>query len=123
MDVFAIAARKLTWLSARSGAVASNIANADTPAFRARDVYPFESLLQNDVVKLATTNKRHLASADLETAQIPSNAAAHQVIKHSGNSVSLEDELAKIGEIRSQHSLATGLVSSFHRMFMQSAKG
>jgi flagellar basal-body rod protein FlgB len=41
---------------------------------------------------------------------------------HSGNSVSLEQEMLKAGDINRDYSLNTAIVKSFHRMFMTSLK-
>ena len=43
-------------------------------------------------------------------------------VVHSGNSVSLEQEMMKAGDVNRDYSLNTAIVKSFHRMFMTSAK-
>ena len=40
-----------------------------------------------------------------------------------GNDVSLDKELIKAGEVARDFSLNTGIVKSFHRMWMASVKG
>ena len=41
----------------------------------------------------------------------------------SGNSVSLEKEMVKAGQVNGAHSLNNGVVKAFHRMLLASAKG
>ena len=41
---------------------------------------------------------------------------------HSGNSVSLEQEMLKAGDVNKDYSLNTAIIKSFHRMFMSTAK-
>ena len=43
--------------------------------------------------------------------------------KYSGNTVSLEVEMASLGDARSQQSLTTGVLGAFHRMLLSSSKG
>ncbi len=43
-------------------------------------------------------------------------------ITHSGNSVSLEQELIKAGEVNRAYKLNTGIAKAFHRMLLASAK-
>jgi flagellar basal-body rod protein FlgB len=42
---------------------------------------------------------------------------------HSGNSVSIEQEMLKAGDVSRSYSLNTNLVKSFHRMLMTVTKG
>jgi flagellar basal-body rod protein FlgB len=41
---------------------------------------------------------------------------------HSGNSVSLEQEMVKGGDVNRDYSMNTAIVRSFHRMLLSSAK-
>ena len=51
-----------SWLAVRQTAVAGNIANANTPGFRAQDVQPFEMALEQARLAMAATQPGHLAS-------------------------------------------------------------
>jgi flagellar basal-body rod protein FlgB len=44
-------------------------------------------------------------------------------VTHSGNSVSLEQEMLKAGEVSRDFALSTSVAKSFHRMFMTTLKG
>ena len=48
VHLFDLAAQQARWLSARQVAVAENIANANTPGYRAADVPPFETVFNDD---------------------------------------------------------------------------
>lgn len=54
--------KTLEFRSARAAVLANNIANADTPNYKARDI-SFDSLLsdESNKLKLAGTNSRHIA--------------------------------------------------------------
>ena len=44
------------------------------------------------------------------------------LVTHSGNSVSVEQELMKAGEVARNHALNTSIAKSFHRMYLASLK-
>jgi flagellar basal-body rod protein FlgB len=71
---------------------------------------------------MASTSDGHIGFS-------PSRAEATKVKKseswdtvYSKNSVSLEQELIKAGEVNRQHSLNTSVVKSFHRMLLSSVR-
>ncbi|MFD2853698.1 flagellar basal body rod protein FlgB [Seohaeicola zhoushanensis] len=47
MSFFRLASRKMEWLSARQKVIAENVANADTPGYKARDVASFAETLES----------------------------------------------------------------------------
>lgn len=56
--------KALLFRSARSAVLANNIANADTPGFKARDIN-FESMLQDNMqerLSMRTTNSHHISA-------------------------------------------------------------
>jgi flagellar basal-body rod protein FlgB len=123
LTLFAIASQRNRWLATRSAAVADNIANADTPGFKARDVPSFEAVMTQSTVGVTRTSSKHLALAQFGARAYDLVARPSDVPKHSGNTVSLEAELTALGEVRSQHSAVAGVISAFHRMLMASVKG
>lgn len=123
LTLFAIASQRNRWLATRSAAIADNIANADTPGFKARDVPSFEAALTSSAAAVMRTDTKHLAPSQFGGPAFDLVARASDATKHSGNTVSLESELTNLGEVRSQHSAVTGIVAAFHRMLLSSTKG
>ena len=122
MQIFDIVSRHNNWLAVRQTAVAGNIANANTPGFRAQDVQPFEMAVEQARLAMAATQPGHMSSG-------PPDAPATEVrrenpweITHSGNNVSLEQELLKAGEVNRAFRLNTSLAKAFHRMILTSAR-
>ena len=104
-------------LSAHSGArqtvVAENVANADTPGFRARDLPAFAEVWQAslDGGAMRRTRPGHLGpqgDAGLQTAPVEQPGEASP----NGNTVSLETELVRAADIRSKHNLALSVYGS-----------
>ncbi|KQQ58291.1 MULTISPECIES: flagellar basal body rod protein FlgB [Rhizobium/Agrobacterium group] len=121
IQLFSLASRQAEWLSVRQEVVASNIANANTPKFRAKDVVPFETELQAAGMPMARTNAAHMELAVAGGGKIGMSDAplANEIgMQESGNTVSLSTEMAKTGEIKRQYELNTQLVKSFHNMML-----
>lgn len=112
-DLLGLAERRLTWLEKRQSVLAGNVANADTPGYVAKDVSPFQGVLQNQMaVTLAQTEPGHLSGK---------NGTAHAAatggnISISGNEVKLEDQLEKVADTNDQQRLATTLYSRYTSM-------
>jgi flagellar basal-body rod protein FlgB len=119
--LFDVASSHAQWLSLRQASIASNVANANTPGYQSEDIEPFSKLLDAKLVQVAVTSPRHMTTGESVRAQGMRKADSWDVV-HSGNSVSLEQEMLKAGDINRDYSLNTAIVKSFHRMFMSSAK-
>lgn len=121
--LFDLASRQAQWLSVRQATVAENVANANTPSYRAKEVEPFAATLDRTQLAMAATGPGHIgfSPAVVRAAEIRDIAGAQA--GPSGNSVRLEQELIKSGEVSRDYSLNTSLVKSFHRMWMASVRG
>ena len=117
-----LASSQAQWLAARQTTIASNVANANTPGYSARDVTPFSAMLDQTSLSLASTDPRHLdPAAGLAPTQKISKTDSWEVF-HSGNSVALEQEMMKAGEVNQSFALNTAIVKAFSRMVSMSAK-
>jgi flagellar basal-body rod protein FlgB len=123
VNLFQLAAQQAQWLSVRQSAVSSNIANANTPGFRAVDVEPFESILSGSSVSMAATHPSHVGASATKASFSVSEVESRTPVLPSENSVELEQEMIKAGEIRRAFELNTGLVKAFHRMLMMASSG
>ncbi|MNV82130.1 Flagellar basal body rod protein FlgB [Ensifer sp. M14] len=122
IQLFELASRQAQWLTVRQNVVAGNIANANTPHYKAKDVKPFESVLQNTGIQMAATNKAHFTES-LEASQVAEVGMLDGVqIQQSGNSVAIEQEMMKTGEIKRDYELSAGLVKAFHRMMLMTVR-
>jgi len=122
VSLFNLAAQQSRWLSARQSAVAGNVANANTPGYTTTDIEPFGKVLDKTAVTLATTQAGHLGGRTTESGFAIRQEDAGASMLPSKNSVVLENEMLKAGEIRRQFELNTAIVKAFHRMIMLSSK-
>jgi flagellar basal-body rod protein FlgB len=122
VNLFDLASKQAHWLAVRQTAVAGNIANANTPGYTAMDVEPFEKVLDRSAVTLAATQAGHLGDR-------ANGGFAVKPIDYTGapmpskNTVALEDELMKAGDVRRSFELNTTIVKAFHTMMMMATKG
>lgn len=92
--------RVLYRLSERTGVLASNLANADTPGYKARDL-DFKTALngvRDTRLALSANNSRHLQASD---AKSPGGELLYRVPNHAaldGNTVEVEMEQAAFAE-------------------------
>ena len=122
VNLFDLAAQQARWLSVRQSAVAGNVANVNTPGYGAVEVEPFESVLDKTRVALATTRANHISTGATEASWDVREIDQPRAEMPSDNTVVLEDELMKAGEIRRSFELNTSIVKAFHRMLLMSVR-
>jgi flagellar basal-body rod protein FlgB len=107
ISIFQIAGGLARHTSARQTAIAGNIANADTPGYRAKDIAPFDTAYRSDTARtgLRHTRPGHLAAGGSDP-DAPALIDAPGPSSPNGNTVSLEIEMMKATEVRQSHELA-----------------
>ena len=87
---------RMQWHQERQRVLAENVANADTPNYRARDLAPpnFEHALQTASLSLATTDRNHIGGGS--GSQFADAGDLHYEMRPRGNAVSHEDEMLKL---------------------------
>ncbi|MFE1600210.1 flagellar basal body rod protein FlgB [Methylobacterium sp. ID0610] len=119
--LFDLASRQAKHLSVRQATVAGNIANADTPGYRARDVAPFSDVLARTGIEMSTTRRGHMQAATGAPTVKVKPADSWDAIAE-GHTVSLEQEMLKSNDIARDFNLNTAVTKAFHRMLMASVK-
>jgi flagellar basal-body rod protein FlgB len=82
----------LSWTSRRQQALASNVANMDTPNYRAKD-YSFESALASSLGLTATSERHMTPFQDTASARV---YEVETTQKPNGNNVDIDRELTEI---------------------------
>lgn len=95
--------------AARQAMVAENVANADTPGYRARDLRPFAELVERGDMPMAVTRAGHQPDG-LSSLRSPVDKGGEPA--PNGNTVSLEGEMVTAAEIRHSHDLALAVYRS-----------
>ncbi len=105
-EVLAIASSLSAHAAARQALIAVNVANADTPGYRARDIADFAATYREaDVAGMTRTRPGHVGGDD-SAANAPAARVSLSEMSPNGNSVSLETEMVKSAEVQREHDLA-----------------
>lgn len=121
--IFGIASQRNAWLTARQSVVAQNVANADTPEYKTKDIAPFEDVLHDIGVRLVTDNSAHLSIGGGQSEGVARTGQREWTVETSDKDVTIEEEMLKGGEIARSYSLNTSIVKAFHRMMLNAVKG
>ena len=110
IPILAMLRERMQWQQARQQVLAENVANADTPAYQAKDLAPldFSRHLSAASVTLDRTNPNHIAAAS-GGSQFATDENGHYEITPRGNSVSHEDEMMKVASNQMDYEAATEL--------------
>ena len=110
---------RLHWHQARQKLLAENVANADTPGFRPKDLRTPNlgpsGAPRSEAVTVERTDAAHLALAAARPGEDPRSAKPFEVTP-SGNAVNLEDEMLKVSQNQSDYQLAASLYSKSMQM-------
>lgn len=108
----------MKWAATRQKVIADNVANANTPGFKSRDLKPlnFEELVKKASAPhmgLAQTAPGHIAPKGAAGSFPLANKQKATDMTISQNDVSLEDEMMKNAQTQEHYRLSTGLYRSY----------
>lgn len=114
LPLFQAVKKRLNWLTQRQEVLSHNIANADTPGFRARDLkgYEFRELIrrENMQINMNVTADNQLPGARKRLRDFTEeNVGKPFETAPNGSNVVLEEQMSKINESSIQHRLTTEL--------------
>ncbi len=120
LPILGMLRNRMQWHQARQSLLAENVANADMPGFRPRDLAdpgaamaggalsaPFQAEIGRD--GLARTDAGHIGLASADGAGAETRRFKGFEIRPSGNGVNLEEEMMKAGENQGDYQLAASL--------------
>jgi flagellar basal-body rod protein FlgB len=109
---------KMHWHQERQRLLAENVANADTPRFRPRDLAPVKfdnralgagAANSGGAVTLARTDPGHLGLTGGAAPQFQPDRKGAFEVRPAGNAVTLEDEMMKVAANQMDYQAATTL--------------
>jgi len=101
LDILRMAQSFAAHAATRQQAIAQNVANADTPGYRSRDVVAFTEYWRATNAPGGTETKQTLIRVEADPA----------TTSPDGNTVSLEHEMMRSVSARQQHEMALGIYS------------
>jgi len=112
LPIFSMLRTKMQWHQERQRLLAENVANADTPRFKPRDLKEPEFDKPAPVamgVGLARTDPGHIAGAGLSPPRFRAERPGGFEIRPAGNAVALEDEMLKVAANQMDYQQASTL--------------
>lgn len=117
IPILAMLRTRLEWAQVRQRVLSENVANADTPGFRAQDLAPLkfeDSLLAaprhvTDVT-LARTDSGHMSGISMSNdSDFRSREHPDYSVRPTGNAVNLEQEMMKVAANQMDYQSVTAL--------------
>ena len=114
MPVFSALTDKMRWHQNRQGLLAENVANAETPGFRGRDLAQYDFADRNSgfsraSVTTTATQPTHFSVSSSEGSAFGAQRMANFEITPEGNGITLEDEMMKVTTNMMDYQAATTL--------------
>ncbi|PCJ97520.1 MAG: flagellar basal body rod protein FlgB [Zetaproteobacteria bacterium] len=116
IGIFQALSAKMGYLNQRQSVIAQNVANADTPGYRPKDLVEvdFSSMLKAQMggaktVSIATTDDRHLPNANRHINVNAKKQKDTYEVAPSGNAVIMEEQLINAGKNSMDYSLMVNI--------------
>ena len=116
IPLFQAMGAKMNYLETRQTVLSQNIANADTPNYRARDLTKIDfgtvldKLIDDKNIHLETTNPAHMPQPDsIEQTHNRKQKITYEVAP-AGNAIVLEEQMVKATEVNMDYNLLTNLM-------------
>ena len=120
LQLFDTAFRRNEWLAQRQSLISANIANANTPGYKAKDIESFDDVMRK-AMPMSVTDPQHLSAGGSAGAPRNVNTDEAEVLE-SGNNVSLEEEFLKSSDVSRNYSMNTQIIKAFSRMLQSATK-
>ena len=114
---------RLEWSQARQKVLAENVANSDTPSYRARDLTPlkFEAPAEGSpatvsTVALARTEEGHMTGFGATASPFRTQTKGDYEVRPTGNAVNLEEQMMKVAANNMDYQAATAVYTRSLRL-------
>jgi len=119
--VFRMMSEKMSWLSSRQGVLSQNIANADTPKYRPKDLKEVDFSKPENAsqfqLELTRTHASHISrTGEKGDFRSDRNRDSYETLP-TGNAVVLEEQLMKVAQNKHDYELMTRLYRKHLQMF------
>jgi flagellar basal-body rod protein FlgB len=113
IPIFGMLREKMQWHQQRQRLLAENVANADTPGFRPKDLREpdFRNPAPPGSIGLSRSNATHIAGVGDTASSFQVERDGKFDVRPAGNAVSIEDEMMKVAQNQMDFQAATALYS------------
>lgn len=126
LPLFSMMSQRLSWLGKRQEVLAQNVANADTPGYRMRELKEqnFRELVAGarSGVTMAATSAQHIGAKAGPGGGFKTEVRRDADISLSNNSVDIEDQMMKVAQTAMDHQVTVNLYRK-HVAMLKAALG
>jgi len=110
LPILSMLRTRMQWHQERQLVLAENVANAETPRYRARDLVPpnFASTLQRVSVAMARTDPGHMEAVG-GSSKFDDDRSVHYETRPRGTAVSHEEEMLKLAANQADYDAVTAI--------------
>lgn len=111
LPIFTALTDKMRWHQERQGLLAENVANAETPGYRGRDLAQFKASDggSHATLQIVATQPMHISVGGQSGAPFSAQQQHGFEVTPEGNAVSLEDEMMKVTTNMTDYQAATSM--------------
>jgi len=117
LPLFGLLKEKMNFLSEQQKAISNNLANADTPGYRAETLKEpdFSAFLNGGsgktggALQMATTDAKHIPTTLGGVSPLEAAIHGHGASSPDGNSVDVSEQVMKLADTQLQYNLATNI--------------
>lgn len=110
---------KLSYLGQRQAVLAQNVANANTPGYKAKELAPFTSFAQEMQAASGTmqvTSDKHIVPASMAGVNAATKKMRSYEVTPTGNSVDLEQQMTEVSATTVEFQADTSILHKFMSM-------
>lgn len=112
---------KLSYLGQKQAVLAENVANADTPGYKAKEIVPFSfDDAMNQVQRgMVVTDVQHIVPASMVGVNAATKTAKSFETLPSGNSVDLEQQMMQVSSTTMDYQASASIFQKFMSLLKQ----
>jgi len=117
--------QKMSYLNQKQAMLAENVANQDTPNYKALDMKPFsfgDAMRQADV-GMTVTDPRHIVPASMAGVNAKTFASKSGENLPNGNTVDIEDQMLEVSKTAGDYQATTSLYRKMLGLLKTAVKG
>ncbi len=117
--------QKMSYLNQKQAMLAENVANQDTPNYKALDMKPFNfgDALRQASVGMAVTDPRHIVPASMAGVNAQTFASKTGENLPSGNTVDIEDQMMEVSKTAGDYQATTSMYRKVMGLLKIAIKG
>lgn len=113
--ILGLMSSKMSYLGQKQAVQAENVANADTPGFKAKEIVPFtfENAMREVQSGMRVTDARHIVPASMAGVNAGTKKAHSFETVPSGNSVDLEQQMMEVSKTTLEYQASASIYQKF----------